>query len=125
MALKLFSQHPGITAVFAANDVIAYGVLQAAAETGKSIPQDISLIGYDNLDFSALVHPPLTTIHQPKYEIGRAAVELLLRQIRGHSTTFPEHQVFGVTLVERQSCRKRFPKLGQQKPFATPVPAPA
>jgi DNA-binding LacI/PurR family transcriptional regulator len=109
MAGKLFAQHPEVTAIFAANDVIAYGVVQAAAEAGKQIPQDISLIGFDNLEFSALIHPPLTTIHQPKYEIGQAAVEILLRQVRANNPRFPEQQVFGVTLVERQSCCKRFP----------------
>ena len=110
MARMLFAEHPEVTAVFAANDVVAFGVVQAAAETGKLIPRDLSLVGFDNLEFSALIHPPLTTIHQPKHEIGQAAVEILLRQVRASGPAFPEHQVFGVTLVERQSCRKRFPK---------------
>ncbi len=108
MASKLFAQHTEVTAIFAANDVIAFGVVQAAREAGKTIPDDVSLIGFDNLEFSALIHPPLTTIHQPKYEIGQAAVEILLRQIRSDDPGFPEQQVFGVTLVERQSCCKRF-----------------
>lgn len=106
MASKLFAERPDVTAVFAANDVIAFGVVQAAREAGRTIPGDISLIGFDNLEFSALIHPPLTTIHQPKYEIGQAAVEILLRQIRTDDSRFPEQQVFGVTLVERQSCCK-------------------
>lgn len=113
MARKLFSQHPEVSAVFAANDVIAFGVLQAAAEMGRSIPDDLSVVGFDNLEFSALVRPALTTINQPKYEIGRAAVEILLRQIRADAAVIPEQQVFGVTLIERQSCCKRFPILTQ------------
>ena len=102
---KLFEQHPEVTAIFAANDVMAFGVVQAALETGKSIPQDVSLIGFDNLEVSALIHPPLTTIHQPKYEIGQAAVESLLRQARAAGPTIPEQRVFGVRLVERASCK--------------------
>ena len=110
IARTLFQKHPEVTAVFAANDVIALGVLRAAAETGRSIPGDLSVIGFDNLEFTALVHPALTTIHQPKYEMGRAAVEILLRQIRAKAAPLPEHQVFGVTLIERNSCCKRLLK---------------
>jgi DNA-binding LacI/PurR family transcriptional regulator len=103
---KLFEQHPEVTAIFAANDVMAFGVVQAALETGKSIPQDVSLVGFDNLEVSALIHPPLTTIHQPKYDIGQAAVESLLRQARAAGPRIPEQRVFGVRLVERASCRR-------------------
>jgi DNA-binding LacI/PurR family transcriptional regulator len=56
---------------------------------------------------SAIVHPPLTTIHQPKYEIGGAAVEILLRLGKRGEHQAPEHRLFGVELVERQSCRDR------------------
>jgi len=121
MARKLFIDHPEVTAIFAANDVVAFGVVQAVSEMGKSIPRDLSLVGFDNLEFSALIHPPLTTIHQPKYEIGQAAVEILLRQARASGPKFPEHQVFGVTLVERQSCRKRFPNKQEMRVAASPA----
>jgi LacI family transcriptional regulator len=120
MARALFAKHPEVTAVFAANDVIALGVLRSAAETGRSIPEDLSVIGFDNLEFTGLVHPALTTVHQPKYEMGRAAVEILLRQMRTGAAALPEHQVFGVTLMERQSCCNRLRKLAQ----AASVPSP-
>jgi LacI family transcriptional regulator, galactose operon repressor len=104
LARRLFGAHPEVTAVFAGNDAMAYGVLQAAAECGRRIPRDLSLIGFDNVDLSAIVHPPLTTIHQPKYEMGKAAVEILLRKIH-EAQPVTEHRVLGVQLVERESCR--------------------
>jgi len=112
---KLFEQHPEVTAIFAANDVLAFGLVQAAAEMGKSIPHDISLVGFDNLEVSGLIHPPLTTIHQPKYEIGQAAVESLLRQARAVGPRVPEQRVFGVRLEERASCR-RIANVSQERP---------
>jgi len=61
--------------------------------------------GFDNVEFSALAGPPLTTINQPRYEAGRAAVEILLKQANSPDTV-PEHRVFEVQLIERKSCRK-------------------
>jgi LacI family transcriptional regulator len=98
-------EHPGVTAIFAANDIMAFGAARAIHESSRRIPEDISLIGFDNVELSTVIHPPLTTIHQPKYEIGKAAVEILLRLARKHSDHTPEHLVLGVELVERQSCQ--------------------
>ena len=97
----------GITAIFAANDIMAFGAARAIYESGRRIPEDISLIGFDNLELSSVVHPPLTTIHQPKYEIGKAVVEILLRLADKKSDRTPEHRVLGVELIERQSCKQR------------------
>jgi LacI family transcriptional regulator len=102
---KLLDEHPDVTAIFAANDVMAFGVVQAALERGLRIPEDLSLIGFDNIEFSGIVHPPLTTIHQPKYEMGYAAVEILLRLARDKQTQIPEHRLLGVEIIERQSCK--------------------
>src|ERR1700692_3414998 len=106
LTTKLLDAHPDVTAIFAANDVMAFGVVKAALERGLRIPQDLSLIGFDNIEFSGIVHPPLTTIHQPKYEMGQAAVEILLRLARNKEKQMPEHRLLGVELIERQSCRK-------------------
>jgi LacI family transcriptional regulator len=104
MALKLFREREGVTAVFAANDAVAFGVLKAAIECGVKIPDEVSLIGFDDVDFAAIVHPPLTTIHQSKYEIGQAAVNVLLRLAMGKDKS-PENRVLGVELIERSSVR--------------------
>jgi len=95
----------GITAIFAANDIMAFGAARAIHESGRRIPCDISLIGFDNLELSSVIHPPLTTIHQPKYEIGKAAVEILMRLADKKGGRKPEHRVLGVELIERQSCQ--------------------
>jgi DNA-binding LacI/PurR family transcriptional regulator len=100
MMQKLLARRPGITAVFAGNDAIAFGAIRAVLEAGLSVPEDQSIIGFDNVELSSIIHPPLTTIEQPKYEMGRAAVEILLKQ-----SNMPEHRVLGVELIERQSCR--------------------
>lgn len=75
--------HPQCTAVFVANDVMAYGALQAIAEAGLAAPDDIGIIGFDDLEFSCLTNPPLTTIHQPRYRMGQKAMELLTDILRG------------------------------------------
>ena len=102
---QLLREHTKATAIFAANDAMAFGATRAIHESGLRIPEDISLMGFDNVELSSVIHPPLTTIHQPKYELGKAAVEVLLRLAAKHSDGRPEHRVLGVELIERQSCR--------------------
>jgi LacI family transcriptional regulator len=104
LARKLLEQHPQITAIFVGSDTMAFGVMRALLEAGRRIPRDVSVIGFDNVELSSIVHPPLTTIHQPKYEIGQAAVEILLRLAGRGEHQVPEHRLFGVHLVERESC---------------------
>lgn len=97
---KIMARHPAITALFAGNDIMAFGAIRALMDLGLSTPSDISVIGFDDIEMASVITPALTTIRQPTSEIGRAAVEILLR-----GSKVPEQRVFGVTLVERQSCR--------------------
>ncbi len=106
LTAKVLDRYPKVTAIFAANDVMAFGAARTALERGLKIPDDLSLVGFDNLEFSSIIYPPLTTIHQPKYEMGQAAVEILLRLARGTESQTPEERRLGVKLIERQSCRK-------------------
>jgi len=77
-ASKLLALEERPTAIFAANDLMAYGVLEAAEEYGLRIPEDLSLIGFDDIPLSAHTRPALTTVRQPFYSIGQRAIELLL-----------------------------------------------
>ena len=77
--------------------------MRAAAETGVRIPDDVSLVGYDDLQFSALANPPLTTISQPVKDMANAASELLLRRMRGEYTENPP--LFAPRLIERQTVK--------------------
>ncbi|WP_425553737.1 LacI family DNA-binding transcriptional regulator [Isoptericola hypogeus] len=81
------------TAVFAANDQMALGLLRALAEAGRRVPEDVSVIGFDDLPDAVAYLPPLTTVHQDFAEVGRRCVAGVLRQMAEHST---EH---GTTLV--------------------------
>ena len=93
----------GLTALFASDDLQAYGAMRAAAETGVRIPDDVSLVGYDDLQFSALANPPLTTVSQPVKAMAGAAAELLLRRMRGEDAENPP--LFAPCLTERQTVK--------------------
>lgn len=105
-ANRLLAPDRKITAIFAGNDVLAFGCIRAAIEKGIRIPDGLSIIGFDNVEMSQITNPPLTTIDQPKYEIGKAAIEMLLNMMAKDGSREPEHRMIGVRLIERQSCRR-------------------
>ena len=74
-------------AIFCANDVMALGAMAALQQEGIRIPEDIALIGFDDIELAGLARPSLTTIAQPKYETGKIAAELLFEQINGQSSS--------------------------------------
>lgn len=78
---------PGVTAVFAANDQMALGVLRALREAGRDVPGDVSLVGYDDVPEAEFMWPPLTTVRQDFGAAGRRALELLVSQIEGEPRT--------------------------------------
>ncbi|MFI6159049.1 transcriptional regulator, LacI family [Micromonospora haikouensis] len=85
------------TAIFAATDMVAAGVLRALREAGVRVPQDVSVVGYDDIPLSVNVTPALTTVRIPTEELGRTAVRLALRP------TEPQHVVLGTHIVVRES----------------------
>ena len=95
-------------AVFAANDLLAMGVLQAFNMLGSvRVPEDIALIGYDDIDFAAAAVVPLSSIRQPASLIGYTAVDLLLNEAAARDAFTPEQVVFQPELVVRDSTRPR------------------
>jgi LacI family transcriptional regulator len=77
----LLTEHPGVTGVVAANDLLAVGIIAAAAECGRACPADISVVGFNDMLLASRLQPPLTTIRIPQYEVGARAAELLLTLI--------------------------------------------
>lgn len=100
---QLLDTKQSFSAVFASNDQTAYGARLALYQRGIKVPEDVSLIGFDDLPASRYVIPPLSTIHQPVYELGQAAARVLLKLIEGGRSrvALPEPQ-----LVARESTRK-------------------
>jgi LacI family transcriptional regulator len=85
-ARKLLDLRAPPTAIFAANDDMAAGVLRVASERGLQVPRDLSVCGYDDTPLSRNVSPALTTVHQPAGEMGRVAAQELLKAIRDHDS---------------------------------------
>jgi LacI family transcriptional regulator len=101
LATRPRDQRP--TAVFCANDLIALGVLQAATREGLRIPEDLAIIGYDDIDYAAAAAVPLSSVRQPREQLGRVAAELLFAEIAGSSDHHHQQVVFQPELVARRS----------------------
>jgi DNA-binding LacI/PurR family transcriptional regulator len=99
-ARELLDRKPRPTAIFASNDLAAIGALNAIEERGLHVPQDVSLVGYDNTSLASMRHLSLTTVHQPRHDIGQTAMELLVERIEG-ARVKPRRVVLAPTLVVR------------------------
>ena len=104
------------TAIFAASDYVALGVLNAAKNLRMSIPQDLSLVGFDDMPFAALLSPPLTTVRQPIRELGEAGANFLFQLIEGKLGQLPVLRL-PVELILRDSVR-RIPTKTRNRRFA-------
>ena len=89
--------------MFCANDLLALGVLQALTLRGLTVPGDMAVIGYDDIDFAAAAAVPLSSIRQPREELGRTAARLLLEEAGGDGTHRHQHVVFVPELIARRS----------------------
>jgi LacI family transcriptional regulator len=100
-AMSRLLQRPDLTAVFVASDVVAFGAMAAIREAGLRVPEDISVVGFDDIPLAAYFDPPLTTVHLPAHELGRAAGAALLDRISGR--TVEARTVLPTELVIRSS----------------------
>lgn len=98
---ELLAASPQLTAVFVASDVVALGAIAAIREAGLRVPGDISVVGFDDIPLAAYFDPPLTTVHVPAYDLGRAAGTALLDRINGRDGT--ARTVLPTDLVIRSS----------------------
>ncbi len=100
----LLDKNLEITAVFATSDIMAIGAAKAALSRGLSIPEKISIIGFDGIEYTNYFHPALTTMRQPQEEIGYKSIEILfglLKEEKKH-----QHVILKTELIQRESCKR-------------------
>lgn len=97
-------QETGVTAVFAANDMMAIGAIRAVEDAGGRVPEDVAVVGFDDIGLASFVKPGLTTISQPAYQMGVIATDMLLERMGGQAPRDPKQVILAPTLVVRDSC---------------------
>ena len=100
----LFERDEAPTAVFTANNLMTIGALHALRDRGVHVPHQISIIGFDYLDFAELISPPLTVIARDARLQGSLAMQMMIKYLATGVSTPPEHSMVDVQLVERGSC---------------------
>ena len=100
-AQQLISRHPELTAILASNDKMAIGAMSYLQQSGKRVPEDISIVGFDDMQDAAFANPSLTTVHLPLYEVGVLACERLVNRLQGREE--PVRAVLATHLVVRKS----------------------
>ncbi len=105
-AEDLFNNKIDATAIFASDDLVAIGAMDFFKEKNIKVPEDISIIGYDNIEMSSLNLINLTTVDQPKSEIGRLAVRVLIEQVKSDSTLKPKKYIMDSKVIERGTVKE-------------------
>ncbi|MBN1125757.1 MAG: LacI family DNA-binding transcriptional regulator [Sedimentisphaerales bacterium] len=100
--LCLLEQNPDLDGVLSANDQMAIGAIRALHESGRRVPEDVKIVGFDNIFVSSLISPSLTTINVPRYQMGHAAAELLIRRLTDPDAEL-EDVMLPIHLVVRRS----------------------
>lgn len=103
LAKELFCTRHDFTAMFASTDTLALGVLQAADELGIRIPEDVSLLGFDNIRYTELPKINLSTVEQPKQAMASVALEILIQKLQSDYEAY-SHRILRPTLIKRGSC---------------------
>src|SRR5690625_5061054 len=103
LSKELVSLEKPTTALFTGNNLITLGALETIHKRGLNIPDDIAIVGFDDMYWSISLNPPLTAVSQPGYEIGRRATEMLLQRIADPRREYAKVEL-RTKLVVRQSC---------------------
>lgn len=118
---ELLRRGLGLTAVFAANDRMAVGAMSTLQRAGYRVPEDVSILGYDDIPLASALYPSLTSVAQPTTEMGRISVSLLIERIKMRGETLPVRRLtLPVQLMVRESCcppdpgARPTPKRGQR-----------
>lgn len=98
---RLLDEDPGLDAVFVASDLMAHGALRTLREAGRRVPEDVAVVGFDDIEMAGYTDPPLTTVRQPIVEIGRTMARQMLRLIDGEAV---DSVVLPTDLVIRKSA---------------------
>lgn len=106
MMQSLLSGGKNLDAVFCANDMIAIGAINALEKEGYKVPEDVAVVGFDDISISRLIKPPLTTIRQPTYELGAIAVNMTIERIKGTASGVPRKVMLPGELAIRESTVK-------------------
>lgn len=107
MAYRALAANPRPTAIVAGNNFIAIGMMQALRQAGIRMPEDISVVGFDDLPVSLLIDPFLTVAAQPAYEMGQEALKMLIQRLAGNQGESPREVVLPIEVIERKSVRTR------------------
>jgi LacI family transcriptional regulator len=104
-ATRLLQRDPRPTALFVCNDMMAIGALHAAAKLGLRVPDDVAIVGFDDIELASYTIPPLTTVCQPKQQIGQTAIQLILERMSDPSLP-PQHKILHPQLIIRESSMR-------------------
>ncbi|AJY73822.1 LacI family DNA-binding transcriptional regulator [Paenibacillus beijingensis] len=102
--MKLFRQEDRPTAICCVSDMVAIGAIRAADDSGLRVPEDISVMGFDDIPIAKAYRPGITTVRQPVYELGVQAAQMLLKQIREKEDYVPEVKLLPHEIIVRGSC---------------------
>ena len=103
-AASLLGQAPDLDGIAVASDLMAVGALRDLAAQGRRVPDDVAVVGYDDLGVAEMTDPPLTTVRQPTVEMAEQATRLLLEQIDGGRGGHPMRVIFPPSLARRTSA---------------------
>lgn len=104
-AEEILRRYPDVDGIIASNDMVAMSAYKILTEAGRRVPDDVQIVGFDNINLSRLFTPEITTVAQPIAQMGKLAVQIIL--CNGEGTAFQKENILDVELIERQTTKKR------------------